>query len=194
MYLHLVLLFWNQVFTWASVIFRFLAKVARSVEAKYFCLWKRFSSSHIWRNQDNKMTRLLQKKFFFHIFLVFPIWLPIFSFFSIVKWTRIGCRNWSWLGFDTIFINRNRSRTAFTLSDPKSVKRYWWLTCIFLRFWDLRAQNLLVERGWNWHLYSAACYGYNSLVRSIYLKFLNFILSSLVEIKRDKIQRPVYKF
>ena len=58
-YLHLVLLFWNQVFTWASVIFRFLARVARSVEAKYFCLWKRFSSSQIWRNQGNQILIIL---------------------------------------------------------------------------------------------------------------------------------------
>ena len=46
-YLHLVRLFWNQVFTWASVILRFLANVALSVEAKYFCLWNLFSSSQI---------------------------------------------------------------------------------------------------------------------------------------------------
>ena len=37
-YLHLVLLFWNQVLTCASVIFRFLAICARSVLARYF--WK----------------------------------------------------------------------------------------------------------------------------------------------------------
>ncbi len=42
-------------------------------------------------------------------------------------------------------------RTAFKLADPKSVKRYWWLNCIFLRSWDLRAQKLLVEGFWNWH-------------------------------------------
>jgi len=42
--------------------------------------------------------------------------------------------------------------TAFTLAEPKSVKRYWWLTCIFLPFWDLWAQKMLVERWWNWHL------------------------------------------
>ena len=47
MYLHFVLRFWNQVLTCASVILRFLANVALSVDAKYFCLWKRFSSSHI---------------------------------------------------------------------------------------------------------------------------------------------------
>ncbi len=34
-------------------------------------------------------------------FLVCPIWLPVFSFFSIIEWTRIGCKNWSWNGFDT---------------------------------------------------------------------------------------------
>ena len=37
----------HQVFTWASVILSVFAKVARSAEAKYFCLWKRFSSSQI---------------------------------------------------------------------------------------------------------------------------------------------------
>jgi len=33
----------------------------------------------------------------------------------------------------------NILHTAFRRTDPKSVKRYWWLNCIFLRFWDLRA-------------------------------------------------------
>ena len=46
-YLHLVRRFWNHVFTCASVIFKVLANVALSVDARYFCLWKRFSSSHI---------------------------------------------------------------------------------------------------------------------------------------------------
>lgn len=46
--LHLVLRFWNQVFTCASVIFRLLARAARSALARYFCRWKRFSSSQIW--------------------------------------------------------------------------------------------------------------------------------------------------
>lgn len=35
-YLHLVRRFWNQVLTWASVILRALARVARSAEARYF--------------------------------------------------------------------------------------------------------------------------------------------------------------
>ena len=35
-HLHFVLLFWNQVLTWASVIFKFLAICARSVLARYF--------------------------------------------------------------------------------------------------------------------------------------------------------------
>ena len=51
-YLHFVLLFWNHVLTWASVILRFLAREARSVEARYFCLWKRFSSSQIWIREN----------------------------------------------------------------------------------------------------------------------------------------------
>ncbi len=46
--LHLVLRFWNQVLTCASVIFRLLARAARSALARYFCRWKRFSSSQIW--------------------------------------------------------------------------------------------------------------------------------------------------
>lgn len=46
-YLHFVRLFWNQVFTCASVIFSDFANAARSADAKYFCLWKRFSSSAI---------------------------------------------------------------------------------------------------------------------------------------------------
>ena len=45
--LHFVRLFWNHVLTCASVILRFFASVALSVEARYFCLWKRFSSSQI---------------------------------------------------------------------------------------------------------------------------------------------------
>lgn len=46
-YLHLVRLFWNQVLTCASVIFRALARAALSADARYFCRWKRFSSSQI---------------------------------------------------------------------------------------------------------------------------------------------------
>ena len=52
-YLHLVRLFWNQVFTWASVILRLFASVALSVEAKYFCLWNRFSNSQIWSLEND---------------------------------------------------------------------------------------------------------------------------------------------
>lgn len=46
-HLHLVRRFWNHVLTWASVIFSCLARAARSALARYFCLWKRFSSSQI---------------------------------------------------------------------------------------------------------------------------------------------------
>ena len=35
-HLHLVRLFWNQVFTWASVILSCLAREERSAEARYF--------------------------------------------------------------------------------------------------------------------------------------------------------------
>lgn len=45
--LHLVRRFWNHVLTCASVIFRVLARVARSALARYFCLWNRFSNSQI---------------------------------------------------------------------------------------------------------------------------------------------------
>jgi len=44
------------------------------------------------------------QKFFLNNFLVCPIWLPIFSFFSNIEWTRIGCRNRSWHSFDTTSI------------------------------------------------------------------------------------------
>lgn len=44
-HLHFVRRFWNQVFTCASVILRPRASAARSADAKYFCLWKRFSNS-----------------------------------------------------------------------------------------------------------------------------------------------------
>lgn len=46
--LHLVLRFWNQVLTCASVILRLLARAARSALARYFCRWNLFSSSQIW--------------------------------------------------------------------------------------------------------------------------------------------------
>lgn len=36
-----------HVLTCASVILRLFANVARSAEARYFCLWKRFSNSQI---------------------------------------------------------------------------------------------------------------------------------------------------
>ncbi len=50
-YLHFVRLFWNHVLTCASVILSVLASAALSVEARYFCLWKRFSSSQIWMRE-----------------------------------------------------------------------------------------------------------------------------------------------
>ncbi len=46
----------------------------------------------------------------------------------------------------------NVLHTAFTLTDPKSVKRYLWLNCIFLHFGGLWAKKLLKESWWNWHL------------------------------------------
>lgn len=48
-HLHFVRRFWNQVLTCASVILSALARAARSAEARYFCRWKRFSSSQICR-------------------------------------------------------------------------------------------------------------------------------------------------
>ena len=52
-YLHFVLLFWNHVFTWASVIFSAFAMVARSADARYFCRWNLFSNSQIWRRVND---------------------------------------------------------------------------------------------------------------------------------------------
>lgn len=52
-HLHLVLRFWNHVLTCASVIFRVLARAARSALARYFCRWKRFSSSHICAREND---------------------------------------------------------------------------------------------------------------------------------------------
>lgn len=47
-HLHLVRRFWNHVLTWASVIFSPRASAALSADARYFCLWNRFSSSATW--------------------------------------------------------------------------------------------------------------------------------------------------
>lgn len=46
-YRHLVLRFWNQVFTCESVMSRSFARSHRSEDARYFCRWKRLSSSMI---------------------------------------------------------------------------------------------------------------------------------------------------
>ncbi len=48
----------------------------------------------------------------------------------------------------------NVLHTAFTLVGPKSVKRHWWLNCIFLHFRDLQAQKLYIKCWWNWPLVS----------------------------------------
>lgn len=53
-YLHFVRRFWNHVFTWASVIFRPLAKAALSADARYFCLWNRFSNSATWGEEADE--------------------------------------------------------------------------------------------------------------------------------------------
>lgn len=42
------MLTWNHVLTCASVIFNPLANCALSADARYFCLWKRFSNSATW--------------------------------------------------------------------------------------------------------------------------------------------------
>ncbi len=52
------------------------------------------------------------------------------------------------LGVDFI----NVLRTAFTLIDPKSVKRCWWLDWVLTLLGSLRAQKLYVKCWWNWHL------------------------------------------
>ncbi len=44
----------------------------------------------------------------------------------------------------------NDLRTAFTPADPKSVKQYWWLNCIFYAFRIYEAEN--IQCWWNWHL------------------------------------------
>ena len=38
-------LFWYQVFTWGSVMLSCFASAVRSIDARYFCLEKRFSNS-----------------------------------------------------------------------------------------------------------------------------------------------------
>ncbi len=43
----------------------------------------------------------------------------------------------------------NVLRTAFTLVDPKRVKRHCWLYCIFYTFGIYEHK---IERWWNWHL------------------------------------------
>jgi len=52
----------------------------------------------------SKIDKLANHSFFQILFLVCPIWLPVFSFFSLIEWTRIGCRNRSLHGFDTTSI------------------------------------------------------------------------------------------
>lgn len=46
-FLFLYLLFWNQIFTWSDLSLIAVAIASRSVVDKYFCWWKRFSSSNI---------------------------------------------------------------------------------------------------------------------------------------------------
>lgn len=43
------------------------------------------------------------------------IWLPVLSFFSIIQWTRIECRNRSWYGLDTIWYWMRFEPTIFQL-------------------------------------------------------------------------------
>jgi len=45
----------------------------------------------------------------------------------------------------------NVLRTAFTLVDPKSIKKTLMTKLYFLHFWDLRVQKLCIECWWNWH-------------------------------------------
>lgn len=73
-YLHLVRRFWNQVLTWASVILSPRARAARSADAKYFCLWKRFSNSATW-NFNRKYYIFIQ----LIVFLPYMIALQMFS-------------------------------------------------------------------------------------------------------------------
>lgn len=59
-------LFWNHVFTCASVIFRPRANEARSADAKYFCLWNRFSNSATC-NRNKRNTIKIQLNHSLHI-------------------------------------------------------------------------------------------------------------------------------
>jgi len=64
-------------------------------------MWKRVSRLELTIN----LTVLAQSNIC--IFFCVPIWLPIhtvLSFFSMIEWTRIWYRYWSWHGFDTISI------------------------------------------------------------------------------------------
>jgi len=58
-----------------------------------------------------------------------------------LRWQVYSKLNWTVKYFRSLkrpavnFINVLRK--AFTLADPESAKRYWWLNCIFSRYWDL---------------------------------------------------------
>ena len=49
-FFHFILLFWNQVFTCASLRFRKCDNLARWVESKYFCSEKVFCRTRTWRS------------------------------------------------------------------------------------------------------------------------------------------------
>jgi len=76
--------------------------------------------------------------------------------------------------------------TAFKRADPESVKRYWWLNCTFLRFWDLWVLKLYVECWWNWHLTNAFFFQFFFPSKNLtfpfhsFLSFLSFVLFCLL--------------
>jgi len=57
----------------------------------------------------------------------FP-WIHSGSIQIIRNTLRKGGVSWQWLNFINVLC------TAFMHADPKSVKIYWWLTCIFYTF------------------------------------------------------------
>jgi len=65
-------------------------------------------------------------------------------------------------GFNLI----NVLRATFINVNLNSIKRYWQLNCIFLRFQGMCVQKLLLKPWWNWHLGSISSMFYIQLLRS----------------------------
>jgi len=75
--------------------------------------------------------------------------LPVFFALSGSVWVKAAFRTSMKLTTGLNFINI--LHTAFTCVDSESVG-FSQILSIFLRFWDLHAQKLLVKRWWNRHL------------------------------------------